>query len=139
MPFQRSNSVAERCGLSTRPDSKRGVYLSSGHHANGNPWLWDRIYIQEYPKGTLVQANTIGELTTDPITMQSKPDLTKYFYDPNTGMLFFYVAQTYPNAQGPSPLGACSGADGRSVLLPRSEWRRIFTMSARRRDARPMW
>jgi hypothetical protein len=68
--------------------------------------------ICEYPKATLAQANTIGDLTvTDPVTQATKPDLTKYFYDSASGMLFFYVAQTFPNAQGPSPLGmgACTG------------------------------
>ena len=39
------------------------------------------------------------------------PDLGKYFYDPSAGMLFFYVAQEFPNARGPAPLGSCN-ADG---------------------------
>ncbi len=30
-----------------------------------------------------------------------------YYYDPVTGMLFFYVTQDLPNAFGPSPLGSC--------------------------------
>ena len=77
--------------------------------------------ICEYPKGSLVQANSIGELTTtDPITMQPKPDLTKYFYDPNTRMLFFYVAQTFPNVQGPSPLGICTGSEEDPYFCPAS-------------------
>jgi hypothetical protein len=62
-----------------------------------------------YPTHTLTQATTIGGLLTS-----GKPDLTnpKYFYDSNTGMLFFYVAQVRPNAEGPSPLGQCTGDPG---------------------------
>jgi G8 domain-containing protein len=62
-----------------------------------------------YPIHTLTQTNTIGGLLTS-----GKPDLTnpKYFYDPSTGMLFFYVAQVRPNAEGPSPLGQCTGDPG---------------------------
>jgi G8 domain len=62
-----------------------------------------------YPTHTLTQVNTIGGLLTS-----GKPDLAipKYFYDPTTGMLFFYVAQVRPNAEGPSPLGQCTGDPG---------------------------
>ncbi len=62
-----------------------------------------------YPTRTLTQAATIGDLLT-----AGKPDLAnpKYFYDPSTGMLLFYVAQVRPNAEGPSPLGQCTGDPG---------------------------
>jgi hypothetical protein len=76
-------------------------------------------FICEYPKSTLTATTTIGGLMTiDPVTMQPKPDLTKYFYDPDSGMLFFYVAQTYPNAEGPSPLGACTGGPDDPYYCP---------------------
>ena len=37
----------------------------------------------------------------------SPKDLSKYFFDKTTGMLFFYVQQTSPNAHGVMPLGSC--------------------------------
>jgi hypothetical protein len=40
------------------------------------------------------------------------PRLDKFFYDQNSGMLFFYVAQETPNAFGPAPLGSCRGLPG---------------------------
>jgi hypothetical protein len=61
-----------------------------------------------YPKQTLTAASAIGGLTNN-----GTPILNKYFYDPSTGWLFFYVAQIRPNATaangGPAPLGACTG------------------------------
>ena len=41
------------------------------------------------------------------------PRLEKFFYDPASGMLFFYVAQETPNAFGPAPLGSCRGLPGK--------------------------
>ena len=46
------------------------------------------------------------------------PDLGKYFYDAATGMLFFYVAQEFPDAVGPSPLGGCRSDGTGDSLLP---------------------
>src|SRR4029077_15160191 len=41
-----------------------------------------------------------------------KPDFTKYHYDSNTGMLFFYVVQNQRNAEKTSPIGSCiAGSD----------------------------
>jgi G8 domain len=42
------------------------------------------------------------------VNMEGTPDLTHYSYDPASGMLFFYVAQKFPNPIGPSPLGSCT-------------------------------
>jgi len=39
------------------------------------------------------------------------PNLEKFFYDKNTGMLFMWVAQDEANPVAPSPLGTC-GANG---------------------------
>ena len=47
-------------------------------------------------------AGSITDLTPGGV-----PDPSKYYYDPATGMLFFYVVQDLPNAVGPSPLGSC--------------------------------
>jgi hypothetical protein len=58
---------------------------------------------------TLQQVNTIDALLTNAL-----PDPTKYFYDPATGWLFFYVMQEFPNPIAGSPLGSCS-ADGLSA------------------------
>jgi hypothetical protein len=56
---------------------------------------------------------------TDCLNNNGTPQLDKYFYDSNSGWLFFYVAQTSPNASGknavppvtggPAPLGSCTG------------------------------
>ena len=58
-----------------------------------------------YPKRDLSAATSIGGLTH----FDGSPDLDKYYYDPDSGMLFFYVAQDEANAFGPSPLGSCTG------------------------------
>ena len=54
---------------------------------------------------TLSAATKIGELTSADGTPH---DFNKYFYDANTGMLFFYVMQKELNAVGSSPLGSCT-------------------------------
>jgi hypothetical protein len=54
---------------------------------------------------TLSAATNIGELTS---TDGTPHDFNKYFYDANTGMLFFYVMQKELNAVGSSPLGSCT-------------------------------
>ena len=62
-----------------------------------------------YPPTKLAEVNTIAEMTKDG-TLNGPPNLNKFFYDKTRGILFFWVAQTHPNAQGPSPLGNCTGA-----------------------------
>jgi hypothetical protein len=52
------------------------------------------------------------------LTVNGQPVLDKYFYDPATGWMFLNVAQTRPNATGPSPLGACTGANGDPYFCP---------------------
>jgi hypothetical protein len=49
---------------------------------------------------------TLQRLVLDPNRYK---DLTKYYYDPGTGWLFFYVAQQDPNPDGPSPIASCGG------------------------------
>ena len=44
-----------------------------------------------------------------PSVPNGPPILNNYFYDKTNGWLFVWVAQTEPNAQGPSPLGNCTG------------------------------
>jgi hypothetical protein len=66
-----------------------------------------------YPTSKLVKAECLdASQCGNPLTKTGGvPDLGKYFYDAATGMLFFYVAQEFPNALGPSPLGSCK-SDG---------------------------
>ena len=49
----------------------------------------------------------LSEGTFEQLAPDGKPDVSKYYYDKDTGMLFFYVVQNEVNAQGPSPLGNC--------------------------------
>jgi len=58
-----------------------------------------------YPTTSMSPANAITDLSVN-----GQPVLDKYFYDPATGWMFLNVAQNRPNATGPSPLGACTGA-----------------------------
>jgi hypothetical protein len=51
---------------------------------------------------------TYAEMTTSSAP-NGPPVLNNYFYDKTNGWLFVWVAQTEPNAQGPSPLGNCTG------------------------------
>ena len=62
-----------------------------------------------YPTSTLDVADCIdaGQCDNALTKANGVPDLGKYFYDPSAGMLFFYVAQEFPNALGPAPLGSC--------------------------------
>jgi hypothetical protein len=53
---------------------------------------------------TLGKASSLSEITKADGT---PANLDKWYYDPSTGMLFFYVKQERPNARGPSPLGSC--------------------------------
>jgi hypothetical protein len=50
---------------------------------------------------------------TNCLNNNGTPQLDKYFYDSKSGWLFFYVAQTSPNARaatgGTAPLGSCTG------------------------------
>jgi hypothetical protein len=55
-------------------------------------------------KKQFVSVNSIGDLTNADGTPKN---YDAYYYDPVTGMLFFYVTQDLPNAFGPSPLGSC--------------------------------
>jgi hypothetical protein len=57
-----------------------------------------------YPTQTLTEATDITDITKSDGTYK---DLTKYYYDPRIGWLFFYVVQADHNAIGPSPLGSC--------------------------------
>ena len=59
-----------------------------------------------YETQALGAAADIGELTNADGTPK---DLSKYYYDATSGMLFFYVVQDAQNAQGVSPLGSCRG------------------------------
>ncbi len=62
-----------------------------------------------YPQATLTLSDTgIAGLTTDG-KPNGPPNLDKYFYDSTTGMLYLWIRQNNPIADGPSPLGNCTG------------------------------
>jgi hypothetical protein len=62
-----------------------------------------------YPQATLTASTTgIAGLTTNG-KPNGSPNLDKYFYDSTTGMLYVWIRQTNPIADGPSPLGNCTG------------------------------
>jgi tRNA-binding protein len=65
-----------------------------------------------YPTSTLDVADCIdaGQCENALTKANGVPDLGKYFYDPSAGMLFFYVAQEFPNALGPAPRGPGAAA-----------------------------
>jgi hypothetical protein len=65
----------------------------------------------------LTEVKTIAEMTTDG-KLNGPPNLDKFFYDKNLGILFFWVAQTDPNARGPSPLGNCTGSASDPPFCP---------------------
>jgi hypothetical protein len=55
------------------------------------------------PTTSLTSVSSINGLISNNL-----PNLNAYYYDKSTGMLYFYVEQTEPNAVGPSPLGNCT-------------------------------
>lgn len=69
------------------------------------------------PAGSVSQGgqclfNTQAYQPVQSIAELTRPDGTpaatdKYFYDSRSGMLYFYVTQTAPNARGAAPLGSC--------------------------------
>ena len=58
-----------------------------------------------FPTSVLERVDDIAAMTN----ANGTPDLERYFYDKNSGMLFLWVAQDEPNPIGPSPLGSCTG------------------------------
>jgi hypothetical protein len=71
-----------------------------------------------YPKVQLTRADAINctPSITNCLNNNGTPQLDKYLYDSKSGWLFFYVAQTRPNARtmppltgGTAPLGSCTG------------------------------
>lgn len=64
-----------------------------------------------YPKNTLSSVSSFSALSNSDGTPTTN-GLNDYYYDKNTGWLFFYVAQDQPNALGPSPLGSCTTRSG---------------------------
>jgi hypothetical protein len=58
----------------------------------------------EFPTTPLSLAGSLAEVSNPDGT---PVDASKYFFDTKTGMLFFFVQQTAPNAHGAMPLGSC--------------------------------
>jgi hypothetical protein len=71
--------------------------------AGGKPVSWCF-----YPRTTLEPATSLAGMTTNG-QLNGPPNLNKYFYDSNTGMLYVWIDQSDVNAQGFSPLGNCTG------------------------------
>ncbi|WP_280153557.1 hypothetical protein [Piscinibacter sp. XHJ-5] len=59
-----------------------------------------------YPVSTLTAASSLSEVTNADGTPAS---FTKYWYDRDIGMLYFYVMQDADNARGVAPIGSCPG------------------------------
>lgn len=57
-----------------------------------------------FPQDVLERVDSAAEMLDS-----GKPNLRKYTYDKDTGMLFLWVAQDEPNPVAPSPLGSCTG------------------------------
>jgi hypothetical protein len=66
------------------------------------------LFPKNTPLLTKVEPYSLAALNT--IGSNGLPPLNNYFYDSTTGMLYFWIQQTDPNAMGPSPLGNCTGA-----------------------------
>jgi hypothetical protein len=60
------------------------------------------VTLDEVKPFNIKALTTGGELNGPPV-------LNKYTYDKTNGWLFLWVAQTEPNAKGPTPLGNCTG------------------------------
>lgn len=67
-----------------------------------------------FPTNQLNAAATLAEMSNpdgtpvDDPSNPGNPAFDKYYFDKTTGMLFFYVKQSAPNAHGIAPLGSCS-------------------------------
>jgi hypothetical protein len=75
-----------------------------------------------FPKNTppLTESTTgIAGMTTNGM-LNGPPNLDKFSYDSTTGMLYLWIAQTDPNAVGPSPLGNCTGSSNDPAFCPQS-------------------
>jgi hypothetical protein len=59
------------------------------------------------PTTALSSATDIGALTN----ADGTPNLTKYYYNATTGMLYLNVAQDEPNPVAPSPTGSCANGN----------------------------
>ena len=101
-----------------------GVALKTGTCPAGTTELIDRQGQSAclFPKNTpqLTAATSIKGMTAGGM-LNGPPNLDKYFYDPATGMLYMWIAQTDPNAVGPSPLGNCTGSSSDPAFCPQNE------------------
>ncbi|MFZ0589263.1 MAG: G8 domain-containing protein [Bryobacteraceae bacterium] len=70
-----------------------------------------------YPTTQLTEVASINQMTVDG-NLNGLPNLNNFFYDKQRGLLFFWVAQTEPNAAGQSPLGNCTGSAGDPSYCP---------------------
>jgi hypothetical protein len=65
----------------------------------------------------LTEVKSKDELTSNK-KLNGPPILNNYYYDSRNGWLFLWVAQTEPNAHGPSPLGNCKGEANDPYFCP---------------------
>jgi hypothetical protein len=75
-----------------------------------------------FPKNTplLTKVEPYSLPALNAIGSNGLPPVNNYFYDSTTGMLYFWIQQTDPNAPGPSPLGNCTGAATDPPFCPQS-------------------
>ncbi|MGC1342753.1 MAG: G8 domain-containing protein [Candidatus Binataceae bacterium] len=99
-----------------------GVALMNGSCPTGTSMITDQqgktscLYPQNTPPLTASTTGIAG-MTVDG-TPNGAPNISTYFYDPTTGMLYLWVAQTDANAVGPSPLGNCTGGSTDPTFCP---------------------
>ena len=74
------------------------------------------LFAKNTPK---LNAGTLAEMTTNG-KLNGPPNLSNYHYDSTTGMLYLWIAQTEPNAPGPSPLGNCTGSANDPPFCPQN-------------------
>jgi hypothetical protein len=81
------------------------------------PWQCPSASSIASPITKLTRIENYVDLTQDGAA-NGRPVLDRYYYDEKNGWLFLWVAQTEPNAQGPSPLGNCTGDIGDPSYCP---------------------
>jgi G8 domain len=92
-------------------------YLLVADKTNDMPTFCPGASATGSPIVTLSPVTSIAAMTTDG-KLNGPPNLDNYFYDSTNGWLFLWVRQNEPNAQGPSPLGICTGASDDPPYCP---------------------
>jgi G8 domain len=92
-------------------------YLLVPDKSNDMPSVCPAESANSSPVVPLTKVSSITDMTTDG-QLNGPPVLDTYFYDSTNGWLFLWVRQDEPNAQGPSPLGNCTGDSNDPAICP---------------------